>query len=106
LLFGQSAIRHASFTNSVSGAGRVGGKWETRDATHADWGAGIYAVNVSEKDEQFGNWIGLSAGREPGWTSLSQTESIPKGSKAVHVECVLKFISGTFDFDDIVVEFR
>jgi hypothetical protein len=91
---------------SVILSGRVRGKWENRDTTHDDWGANIYAVNVDTDGKPIGDWIGLVGGRDVGWKSLSQTGRIPTGSKTLRVQCVLKFISGAFQFDDIVVEFR
>jgi hypothetical protein len=51
-------------------------------------------------------WIVLDAGRDAAWKSLSKTDKIPAGSKSLVLVCDLSWVSGTFDFDDVAVEFR
>ena len=51
------------------------------------------------------NLIEFDGGREAGWKSFSQTSEIPDGAKTFRVFLYLRYVKGTFDFDDIVVEF-
>ena len=91
---------------SVTVKGRVRGKWENRDTKDSNWGATIDGSAIGADDQKFGGWIILVGGREPGWKTLGKTQDLPKEAKTYHVHFGFQFVSGTFDFDDISVEFR
>lgn len=91
---------------TVTVKGRIHGKWETRDTKDENWGATIDATFLGADDQKFGEWIILVGGRESGWKTLSKTVNIPTGAKAVYLHFGFQFVTGTFDFDDLAVEFR
>jgi hypothetical protein len=91
---------------TVTLKGRIRGKWETRDTKDGNWGATIDATFIGEDEKKFGPWIILVGGRLDGWQSLSKTRDVEAGAKRLHVHFGFQFATGTFDFDDIVVEFH
>jgi hypothetical protein len=91
---------------SVTISAKVRGKWEDRDTKDGNWGATTSATFLGADERKFGGWIILVGGREPGWKNLTKSKDIPEGAKGLHVHFGCQFVTGTFDFDEIVAEFR
>lgn len=91
---------------TVTVSGRVRGKWQERDTKDGNWGANIAATYLGADERKFGGWVILVGGREAGQKALTKTGQIPDGAKALHLHFGFQFVTGSFDFDDIAVEFR
>ena len=86
--------------------GRVRGKASAQNTSDVNWGANISARFIGADDQETGGWTILIGGHETGWKSLSKSAPVQNGAKAVRVLCMIQEVAGTFDFDDIEVEFR
>jgi hypothetical protein len=87
--------------------GRVRGKWTGRSTEDDNWGANISARFMGADDQLIGPWVINVGGREAGgWKSLSKSIPVESGAKRLRVQFGAQVVSGTFDFDDIEVEFR
>lgn len=91
---------------SVTLSVRVRGKWETTDTKQPVRGTRTSVQFIGADGQKINVWIVLDAGRDAGWKSLSNTDAIPKGSKALELIVALSWVTGNFDFDDVAVEFR
>jgi hypothetical protein len=87
--------------------GRVRGKWTGRSTEDDNWGANIAARFMGADDQLIGPWVINVGGREAGgWKSLSKSIPVESGAKKLRVQFGAQVVSGTFDFDDVEVEFR
>lgn len=91
---------------SVTLTVRVRGKWAASDTKQEIQGTRTSIQFIGADGQKMKKWVVLDAGRDAAWKTLSKTDRIPEGSKAVTVLCALSWVSGVFDFDDVAVEFR
>jgi hypothetical protein len=85
---------------------RVRGKWEASDTKQQIQGTRTSVQFIGADGQRMKVWVVLDAGRDAAWKTLSKTDRIPEGSKSLVLICSLSWVSGKFDFDDVMVEFR
>jgi hypothetical protein len=85
--------------------GKVRGKIEDHLPNDPNYGADVLARFHDANDKDVGQIL-LVGRPDGGWKALSQSGPVPPGAKTVGVACVGWWVAGTFDFDDIEVEFR
>jgi len=90
---------------TITVRGKVRGKVEQHLPNDPNFGADVLARFQDANDKDVGQIL-LVGRPDGGWKALSQSGPVPPGAKTVGVACVGWWVSGTFDFDDIEVEFR
>ena len=90
---------------SITISGRVRGKLTDLHKDDSNAGANISTRQLSAEKKEVG-WTLIKAGTDSGWKLFKETAPIKTGAREVSVSCVGWWVAGTFDFDDIEVEFR
>lgn len=94
---------------SVTISGRIRGTIVTRDVARSPGAPPGVLVqgNFLDKSEQPSNhYVPLNGGSDGKWKAGTVTSAVPDDMKILRVSLVLRMVTGEFDFDDIVVEFR
>jgi hypothetical protein len=91
---------------SVTLSGRVRGTPKMRKPGEADFGAKIVGQFLDQQEVGTQNFLWFPAEINPNWKTLTLTQRIPEGMKALRVTIEYKFVTGDYDVDDIEVEFR
>jgi hypothetical protein len=86
--------------------GKVRGKWTANKTDDDNWGANINAQFVGADGRGFGPHTVNVGGKDAGWKALSKTGAVQDGATVLKVYVGMQAVAGTFDFDDIEVEFR
>jgi hypothetical protein len=90
--------------------GRVHGKATDHKADDSNSGANIAAQFVVADDHPMDGpdkgWKIAIGGHDGGWKTLTKTFPVQSGAKLMEIACISWWVAGTFDFDDIEVEFH
>lgn len=85
---------------------RIRGKATGHDPSDDNWGANVGARFTGADGTLTGPWTILVGGKDAGWKTLTKGGPVVAGAKTMKVEVGAQFVAGTFDFDDVEVEFR
>ena len=94
--------RAKTFTFKV----RIRGKATGHDVSDDNWGANASARFIGPDGTLTGPWTILVGGKDAGWRTLNKGGPVVAGAKTMRVEIGAQLVAGTFDFDDVEMEFR